>query len=454
MRTRPSTDTVRTPGLGDLAVSIVDAALDRPVLMTSAWPPAGRDLDLLCRERERTAVRAALARAGFLERGRLAPRRVHTEQWLLLRGAASLAVDLNPVARYGLPDEEVEALYADAWPGPGSRIGIPAPHHRVLLAARRLVNGMPAPGRLERTRSALAAQPDALGRARERAPAWGTESALDVLERILAGGPGPSFAERLHIRRELLAARKDPMQAARDALRAGRRRLPSHTSVIAISGLDGAGKSTQVRALEQTLTAAGVSAVVCWQPLGHSRMVRVVRRAAKRALGRSGSGPGAPPDGPPARTWDANPRTRQLRERSSAATQLWATYVAAVTSAGYRLMALRHTGRGRVLIFDRHALDTAAQLEYFYGRGDALPMQAAIIRRITPRPAWACFVDVPADVALERKPLQYDLTELERMAACYRAHAREMGIPTMDGTEPIDVLSERIAMSAWRAVAG
>jgi thymidylate kinase len=454
MRTRPSPDTPRAPSLVDLAVSIVDAALDRTVLMTSAWPPAGRDLDLLCRERERAAVGAAFARAGLLGRGGLAPRRVHTEQWVMVHGAAALAVDLNPVARYGLPDEEVAVLYDEASPGPGERIGVPAPRHRLLLAARRLVNGMPTPARLERTRSALGAEPDALRRARERAPAWGTGAALDVLERILAGGPGPSLAERMHIRRELLAAHEHPMQAARYAVLAGRRRLPSHTSVIAISGLDGAGKSTQVRALEQTLTAAGVSAVVCWAPLGHSQMVRVVRRAAKRVLGGSGSGPRATPDAPPARTWDANPATRQLRERSSAATQLWATYVAAMTAAGYRLTALRHAARGRVLIFDRHALDTTAQLEYFYGRGDALPVQAAIIRTLTPRAAWACFLDVPPGVALERKPLQYDSSELERMVTCYRRQARATRIPVMDGTEPIDVLHEQIATSAWRAIAG
>lgn len=456
MQTLESTDAAASPDSGDLAtwaLTVASAALDRPVLMTSSWPPAGRDLDLLCPEREREVLQAAYLRAGFLSRGAAPPRRVHTKQWIALRGSEIFAVDLNPVARYGLPAEEIRALFADAAPGPAACIRIPAPHHRLLLAARRLARAAPEPRRLDRLRSALASDPAARAHAREHAAAWGAEGGLRALERILAGGPAPSRAERLCMRRELVAAHGRRRELVRSAAAAALVRLPARSRVIAVSGLDGAGKSTQVQALEQTLAAVGVPVVVCWRPLGHSPLVRAVRRAGKRVLGGTTPAAAPPTTDAPARTWDANPRTRQVRERSSAATHLWAAYVGLATATGYRLMAVRHAGRGRVLIFDRHALDTIAQLEYFYGRGAGLPVQAAIVRVIAPRAAGACLLDVPAAVAHGRKPLQYEPGELERMADCYRRQARGMGIPTLDGTEPIARVSERIAVLVWRALA-
>ena len=51
--------------------------------------------------------------------------------------------------------------------------------------------------------------------------------------------------------------------------------------MIAISGLDGAGKSFQARALQNTLELLVCPTVVEWTPLGQNRAIEIARSAKK-----------------------------------------------------------------------------------------------------------------------------------------------------------------------------
>jgi hypothetical protein len=59
-------------------------------------------------------------------------------------------------------------------------------------------------------------------------------------------------------------------------------------------------------------------------------------------------------------------------------------------------------GRG-VLLYDRHLLDALVTLDFVYG-GVNLRVHRAMIRRSLPKAKLSVYLDVPAEVALARKP--------------------------------------------------
>ena len=151
----------------------------------------------------------------------------------------------------------------------------------------------------------------------------------------------------------------------------------------------------------------------------------------------------------PARTWDPSPPTKVLREQSALATHAWAGLVAVLTAAEYRRCCLAHIGRGRVVIFDRFLLDAAAQLRFFYGSGGELRTQLRILGWLCPSTTRSYLLDVPAETAAARKPLQYDVEELGRQASLLREEAARLGVLRLDGCSAVEDLHEQIVRDVW-----
>jgi thymidylate kinase len=57
---------------------------------------------------------------------------------------------------------------------------------------------------------------------------------------------------------------------------------------VCLSGLDGAGKSTQARSLAQTIERLGGDVTIEWMPLGHNPSLAPIRDGVKRLLSRVG----------------------------------------------------------------------------------------------------------------------------------------------------------------------
>jgi thymidylate kinase len=459
----PETTAFRTR-VGSLVLRAVDGVVSRPVVMTSLPPPAGKDVDLLCRREEREAIAETLASLGFLPRsGRYLRARTWTEQWVLFDGAAAYAVDLNPVERYGLDPAEVEAFFAEARPVHDfGNIRRPAPEHLLLLTARRFVReGWLPEKRRQRLMGAVAEDPSAWQRARARARRWGAARGLRLLEQAVARGGTPPRASRLSALVEQSTMRLD-RHLAQSVVRRARSAVPRPTAIVAFSGLDGSGKSTQVGLLLATLAHLDVAVATYRRPLGQSALLRAIRRSGKQVLEAVSRGtdeqgePSLPSEGtapPPGRRWDPNPPTKRLRERSALATRAWAALVAATIASHYALAAARNARRGRVLVFDRYQLDAVAQLHFFYARGGRLGFANAIVRRLCPDPICAFLLDVPAERAAARKDLQYDVRELKQQATLLRQHAGELRVAVLDGERPVEELAELIARRVWKAFA-
>lgn len=434
-------------------VAAIDEALDENVIVTGALPPQGRDLDFLVSDEQARRLPGILAAHGFLPRGRnVAPHRSAGQQWVKIEGCSALAVDLNPMRRWGLPPAEEHALVADAVPMAGfDHLVRPSAHHTILIMARRLATGALSARRLGKLAAAIEEDPLAWKRAEERARAWGVQAALLLLRRVHEGGPQPARAERAKALLEVTRAAGLPGAASRAAGKLSAV-MPRRPRVVSFSGLDGSGKSSQVRALTSMLEQLDVNVVAEWKPLGHNASIRAVRRVLKRAYAARRGLDAEQLDQMkrPGRSLIAGANPALLGGRQNAAlTHAWATVVCLASAGHYRMVALRHAGSGRLIVFDRFALDTTAQLRFFYGPEHRFGLQRALIRALCPAPIGAYLLDVPGEVALARKPEQYDLPQLKQQEALLREEAGRLGVQRLDGTRPMAELCQHIATEVW-----
>lgn len=392
--------------------AFVDSAVQDRVVVFGSLPPNGRDLDLLVRGPERDALVKALTAAGFLQRRNVLA---------LFQGSSVESVELIPAADWKLRPEELDALYEQAWPiGDLQHVVRPAAHHALLIAARRFdrEGGLSTKLRAQ-IQAALEEDGSAWKTGAARATAWGAERAFAALRRSYeeppsaspSRGPAPAAWLRTRVRRP---------------------------TVVALSGLDGSGKSTQARALQSTLERLGLEVAVFWTRLSYDPVLDVVATPVKAALrGRDSA--------------DAQTEQRP-HHRSELLTQGWTGIVALANVSTLRRAAHRLTGRGRVVIFDRFALDSVVQLRHKYGEHRKFTLQNGAIRKLTPRATAAFFLDVEPATALARKPDDFDLDELTAQARLYRTEARRLGVLRLDGERPPDELSEEIARRVWRAL--
>ncbi|MHB8294034.1 MAG: dTMP kinase [Acidimicrobiales bacterium] len=430
---------------------LVDGLVCAPVLVHGSLPGHGRDLDLLVRAPEETALVEGLSAHGFLRAG--------CQQARFRCGSVEMA-EVIPAAYWCLPALELDDMFAMALPIAGlSHLVRPAPEHVLLILARRVVEGG---GKLDcKRRSYLEAALAEDGRAWEKAAlrcgAWGGPGALALLER-LAGHGRVRVAERARVIDERLRSTgRPPMAATREILRQLLPR-PRWVTVVALSGLDGSGKSTQAELLAAALERAGVPAVVEWAKLAQGPLLWRAAVAGKAAVARF--------KGAPLHRADANSDGRgevaaetllaegkRIRESSRALTGTWAAVVAVSNGwAHRRRKLLRSLSGGGVVICDRYVLDSAVHLRWRYGSRSGLGLQIWAMRRLSPRPTFSYFLELDA-VSAERRKAEDPVELLDLHAGLYGELAGRYGVKVLDATRPAEDLASEIASEVWLGIA-
>jgi thymidylate kinase len=141
-----------------------------------------------------------------------------------------------------------------------------------------------------------------------------------------------------------------------------------------------------------------------------------------------------------------------LRERSPAANQVWSTVVALANSLSQLQTIARHTRHGRIVVYDRYALDSTVQLRFRYGAHGKFSVQRRLIGLLAPSPVAAFYLDIPPETSLARKDDRWTLADLEAQARLYREEYERRGAVRLDGLRPRDELAAEIGEAVWRAL--
>lgn len=430
-------------------VELADSAVRDRVLVIGSLPPHGRDLALIVRPPEQRVLSERLDAAGLARRGL---------QWAHFFDCTAYLVELLPSRRLSLPENELAGLYAEAtpvgWEGELDFIVRPAPHHLLLLLARRFVReGRLHPKRRARIDNAVTEDPEAWLEAHARANLWGLERALAMLERTYLTHEPPSLPERGRALVELIRSTDGASERIDLLRRPLSTALPRRNHVVAISGLDGAGKSSQALALQSTLQLLVCPTVVEWTPLGSNRAIELVRSAKK--LIRPFSNQTTDEERPLPLSYADLPEdpARRLRERSSLLTRLWTLFVVLVNASFHRRPGYRYPFAGRVVVFDRYVCDSSAWLSFWYGEKRRFWLQRQVLRMLSPTPLRAFYLSVRPEVALIRKG-EMSLAELRRMVDLYRRESERLGVRVVDGEQPPAEVAAVIAREVWTSLPG
>ncbi|MBD8869502.1 hypothetical protein [Nocardioides donggukensis] len=412
-----------------MSAADVDLLLRGPCVVLGSLPPQGRDLDLLVPEASLAPLRSTLSRHGWVEEG---------ETFVRFAGGTAFAVDLVRFETW-LPDVVTRtALLRDASTIPGYRhLMAPSPPHRLLLLAHRFRGGMVVDERRGARLAALDA--DTWARARDQAVEWGLVDALDGLRRAGA----------------------DPGRRLRGV------RRPRPARVISLSGLDGAGKSTQAEHLRRALEALGYDAEVAWTKLGRDPVLDRVSapvKAAVEVVGRVRPRRGVLPAPRPTEQPDESGELRihpggprpepdsghLARERSALLSWGWGCVVALANARTHRRAARARSGT--VLICDRYVLDSSAHLRYRYPAIGRPGFPRWLVRRLSPAPRAAFLLDVSPASARARKPEQYTTRDLTRLRDLYVEESGRLGVTVVDGERPESEVAAALAEQAWRTL--
>lgn len=290
------------------------------------------------------------------------------------------------------------------------------------------------------------------------APARSARESLAWLrEAYDADGTGSRTARRRAVHERLRAA-GTPLARARALRRTlTRPRLP--VPVVALSGLDGAGKSTQARLLVTALGQAGVPAVVLWDRISYnasllrlSAPLRLVLRLVPGATDRLAADVVLPrvedPEGryavPP-----AHRAVRGLRERLPVLSPVWVTLVVLLHAVPLRRRTLREAARGRLVVRDRYLLDSLVHLQARYGVAQ-VRLQMRLLRRMAPPPLAAFYLDLPAADAYERKPEEHPVSALEQHRELYLREAARLGVDVLEARRPAPQIADEVAAEVLR----
>lgn len=280
-----------------------------------------------------------------------------------------------------------------------------------------------------------------LRRARER----GAVRLLDVLElRELRrrGHPFPDASPVLTAAadvetglggRELVRWTSGRRRTAPVAFAAPRRR---RRLVVAVSGVDGAGKSTVLEGLRTELDRCAVPVSRVWlRPgMGLGRL-SAVATWVKRRRGE---------DAEPGINRMAADPAADLASRRGARGWVWALLVTVAYLAGVRRQHAAATG---VVLYDRHLADALVTLDFAY-RGVDLRLQRWLVRRLLPRADVTLHLDVPVEEAVRRKPGdQIGREAVRSQQAHYETRLAEVpGVVRLDATaEPQALVRQALA---------
>jgi thymidylate kinase len=215
-----------------------------------------------------------------------------------------------------------------------------------------------------------------------------------------------------------------------------RRRQNNRTILVSFSGIDGAGKSTQIQALWSRLRQDGlrVQLIRFWDDVAR---LRRVRETTGHAVFKGDKGVGSP-------SAPINRRDKNVQSAFMTAVRLLLYFVDGVSMRLVVKKALR--SGADFVIFDRYTYDELANLNL---QNPIIRAYARMLMTFVPRPHISFFLDADPFQARARKP-EYPLEFLLINRQTYLKLANLVGGVTVIGSLPVQEVERQVIEHARR----
>jgi thymidylate kinase len=201
--------------------------------------------------------------------------------------------------------------------------------------------------------------------------------------------------------------------------------------LIALSGVDGGGKSTQARALHDAFAAGHVRSRIVWMRIGDTPLLHLLHAAWRRYAQSQG------------------PITQRTFSRTGWRLALWAVVASADYAAWLQYVRWR-LWRGDVVIADRYLCDFEVELGMRLRNEPHLAaLLLRVLRSLAPTPQRAYLLQI--DPALSRnRTTESDGGDLDpaAMQRRYDALIHRYGLRACDASRPLDDLATELVQDA------
>jgi dTMP kinase len=209
--------------------------------------------------------------------------------------------------------------------------------------------------------------------------------------------------------------------------------------LVVFSGIDGAGKSTQIRMLEQRISVGGRRTLVLWTRIGYTPGMNLARSLARKLLGARI----VPPPG------NSDARERVFKRRWVRRWWLRLAMLDLIVRWGFWLRLCRWCGY--LVICDRYLYDSELDLRlHFPGESASQWWLWRLVVWSCPRPDAAFLLSIPWDEYSQRsirkrEPFPLSSAEFERRLRQYGRMASDEHWMVLDGRRPQAELACMIA---------
>ena len=196
--------------------------------------------------------------------------------------------------------------------------------------------------------------------------------------------------------------------------------------LVSFSGIDGAGKTTQIDNLIDSLRDAGlrVRLIAFWDDIATFRRFR---EGLGHAIFRGEIGVGAP--GKP-----VNRRDKNVQNPFTISARMVLCLIDAI-SMRFALAKIKRNQDADIVIFDRYLYDQLVNLGIHYR---ASRIYTRLLLKFVPRPDIAYLLDADPEMARARKP-EYPAEYLRNTRACYLAISKIAGMNVIHAGTQLEV---------------